>query len=237
VRARRALWEQHLPLLHAEDVADVLGQNDLYARMALQDLPQHAQLDLLCWAEAHMILRAISDGGLLANFAAKAPASWKALRSLTKLAVECGFTDEARFRLLVEPAELRRTLATAEPSANKLLRLLQGGGGDAKYSGSYHDSAPRVGMHLGAVEGRRTRLDERNSGEEAEKDVGRVRIVRIRWGAHVAEHELDWEEIADCQRRHSIDVASYSGSYSPPRDRKGGYAGQSRPAKQHHRRG
>jgi len=211
-----------------------LNQNDLYARMALQDLPAEEQQDLLCWAEAHMILRAISDGGLLVHFAAKAPASWKALCSLTQLAVECGFPDEARFRLLVNQGELRRALAAAESAANKLLRLLQGSNSaDAKLGGGSID-AQRVGMHL---EGRQTRLERRNSCEEEEKEVERVRTVRIRFGKEVVEHELDWDEIADCQRRERVDGGyNYCGSYSPPRDRKGGYAGQSRPAKPHHRR-
>ena len=55
----------------------------------------------------------------------------------------------------------------------------------------------------------------------------RVRIVRIRFGRSVRGHELDWDEIAEAQRRDEYD----SGRYSPPRDKKGGYAGQARPAK------
>ena len=54
-----------------------------------------------------------------------------------------------------------------------------------------------------------------------------MRIVRIRFGRSVRGHELDWDEIAEAQRRDEYD----SGRYSPPRDKKGGYAGQARPAK------
>ena len=57
--------------------------------------------------------------------------------------------------------------------------------------------------------------------------MDRIRVVRIRFGGSVREHELDWEAIADAQRRDEYD----SGRYSPPRDKMGGYAGQARPHK------
>ena len=82
------------------------------------------------------VLRAVSDNGVLSNFAAKAPASWKALCSLTKLALECGMKEEARFSLLIDQQQLRRVLAAAEPAANKLLRLLQVGDSGPSYTGS-----------------------------------------------------------------------------------------------------
>lgn len=63
----------------------------------------------------------------------------------------------------------------------------------------------------------------RRSWEEESKEVERVRYVRIRLGDAVREHELDWDEIADSQKPERTD-----GSYSPPRDRQGGYSGQSK---------
>jgi len=212
------IWEQHFDFVHCCHITQVLSQNDLYARIALQELPLQEQHDLLCWAEAFQVLRAISDGGLLNNYAAKAPANWKALHSLTQLAVECSFAEEARFRLLVNPLELRHLLAAVEPAANKLCRLLQAGG-DAMLGMAMDNSI--AGIHL---ESRKTRLERKQSWEEDAKQVELVRIVRIRFHNKVRSFRLDWDEIADSQRKDRSDA----GSYSPPRDRKGGYARCSR---------
>lgn len=59
--------------------------------------------------------------------------------------------------------------------------------------------------------------------EENSKQVELVRIVRIRFGQALTTHQLDWEEIAKSHRTEYD-----NGSYSPPRDRKGGYAGQAK---------
>ncbi|KAL3917693.1 MAG: hypothetical protein SGPRY_006305, partial [Prymnesium sp.] len=50
--------------------------------------------------------------------------SWSALSSLTQLALECGFTEEARYRLLTNSEELRQQLAESELAGSKLFRLL-----------------------------------------------------------------------------------------------------------------
>ncbi|KAL1507611.1 hypothetical protein AB1Y20_007230 [Prymnesium parvum] len=144
------------------------------------------------------VLRAISDGGLLNNYAAKAPANWKALHSLTQLAVECSFAEEARFRLLVNPLELRHLLAAVEPAANKLCRLLQAGG-DAMLGMAMDNSI--AGIHL---ESRKTRLERKQSWEEDAKQVELVRIVRIRFHnkmlvriVHLAIGKADTQDAAE----------------------------------------
>lgn len=47
---------QHLGFVNGDVISEVLLQNDLYARIALNELPKHEQQDLLCWAEAHQVL-------------------------------------------------------------------------------------------------------------------------------------------------------------------------------------
>ena len=172
-----ALWNEHVELAQSASIAETLAQRDLYARLSLKALHPSEQADLLDWVCAHAVLTFITNDNLLERFASYSPSSWRELRAVSQLAVQCG-ADEGGYALLTEPAKLRRIVADAAPVASKLLR---------------HLTAVPVNV-LAPLPRNGTR--RRGDDSDDTSDAQRVRVVRVRHAGGVWSHDLDWEEIS-----------------------------------------
>jgi hypothetical protein len=139
--------------------------------------------------EAHALLSTLAQGDTLPRFASHALPSWHALGRLARVAAEIGCDEEAAYGALTRPEELLGALQRHEPTATKLQRLL---------TWQPAPSATSAFAGPGAQGGsgcRQTRQQADASRDGQAAQAQRARTVRLRFGAQVTEHALNWDEM------------------------------------------
>ena len=190
-------WHEHSDFALSAEMRSYLEQRDLYARLSIKALQPQQQADLLAWAEAHTVLAFIARDELLQRFAAHSAQSWKALCSLSAIALRCGCVDEARYAIITDHKKLLALVEETATIAAKLLKLLSWVANPLQ----------------GGTTCRGTRLRTADD-DEADESVERLRLVKVRFAGGMWERTIDWDELAVV--REASPGRDKGGSYPTP---------------------